>query len=187
MHVFSKPYTPKSHGAVEAVHKQIKNHVLTEFYINNPEDFFWGKFCWMNVINFHNNNEHSSTKYKPIDLRDTHDKELIENVNKNMANTINNAIKYKNLYLLEQDDKLLISDNIKFKKEEEYLQIIRKNSKEYGSFIIPATFVNYTKDRKSKIKVCKKYKKILQKGLYYAIESELIRQVSEKGFNFYLK
>lgn len=34
-----------------------------------------------------------------------------------MANTINNAIKYKNLYLLEQDDKLLISDNIKLKKE----------------------------------------------------------------------
>ena len=69
-----------------------------------------------------------------------------------MANTINNAIKYKNLYLLEQDDKLLISDNIKLKKEEEYLQIIRKNSKEYGSFIIPVTFVNYTKDRKLKIK-----------------------------------
>ena len=40
LHVFSKPYTPKSHGAVEAAHKQIKNHVLTEFYINNPEDFF---------------------------------------------------------------------------------------------------------------------------------------------------
>lgn len=81
-----------------------------------------------------------------------------------MANTINNAIKYKNLYLLEQDDKLLISDNIKLKKEEEYLQIIRKNSKEYGSFIIPVTFVNYTKDKKLKIKVCKKYKKILKKG-----------------------
>ena len=33
-----------------------------------------------------------------------------------MANNINNAIKYKNLYLLEQDDKLLISDNRKLKE-----------------------------------------------------------------------
>ena len=88
------------------------------------------------------------TNYKPIYLRDTRDKELIENVNQNMANTINKAIKYKNLYLLEQDDKLLISDDIKSKEEKEYCQIIRKNKKEYGSFIIPATFVNYTKDKK---------------------------------------
>ena len=76
-----------------------------------------------------------------------------------MANTINNAIKYKNLYLLEKDDELLISENIKLKEEKEYCQIIRKNKKEYGSFIIPATFVNYTKDKKIKIKVSKKYKK----------------------------
>ena len=38
--VFSKSYTPKSHGAIEASHKQIKNYVLTEFYINDPNDFF---------------------------------------------------------------------------------------------------------------------------------------------------
>ena len=50
MHVFSKPYTPKSHGAVEAAHKQIKNHVLTEFYINNPEDFFLEEVL-LSVIN----------------------------------------------------------------------------------------------------------------------------------------
>ena len=51
--VFSKSYTPKSHGAS---HKQIKNYVF----------------------------------------------------NNNMANTINNDIKYKDLYLLEKDDKLLV-------------------------------------------------------------------------------
>ena len=50
LHVFSKPYTPKSHGAVEAAHKQIKNHVLTEFYINNPEDFFLEEVL-LSVIN----------------------------------------------------------------------------------------------------------------------------------------
>ena len=29
-----------------------------------------------------------------------------------MTNTINNAIKFKDFYLLEKDDKLLITDNI---------------------------------------------------------------------------
>ena len=43
-----------------------------------------------------------------------------------MANTINNAIKYKNLYLLEQDDKLLISDNIKLKRKKNIFKLLEK-------------------------------------------------------------
>ena len=33
LNVFSKAYSPKNHGAVEAAQKQIFNYVLTEFYI----------------------------------------------------------------------------------------------------------------------------------------------------------
>ena len=100
VHKFSKPYTPKSHGAIEAAHKQIKQHLLEEFYNNKKEDFLL-EDSLLTIIDFHNNTEHTTTKHKPIDIRDTSNISLINEVNENMKKTVNYAIKYKNLYLLE--------------------------------------------------------------------------------------
>ena len=184
-HKFSKPYTPNSHGAVESAHKQIKKYVLEEFYINKKEDFLL-EDTLLTIINFHNNTEHTTTKHKPIYLRDTSNRDLINEVNNNMKNTIKYAIKYKNLYLLDANDLLLVNSNIKLKFDFKYEEIVKKNKKEIGAFIIPAIFIKYTKSLKLEIKICKKFKNILESYTYYIIESALVREVGEKGFNYYL-
>ena len=60
----------------------------------------------LTLINFHNNTEQTTTKYKPVDLRDKNNMDLINEINENMKKTITYAIKYKNLYLLEANDLL---------------------------------------------------------------------------------
>ena len=72
---------------------------------------------------------------------------------------------------------------IEFEREE----IIKKNKKEKRNFQIPAIFIKYTKSSKLEIKICKNYKNILKVDTYYIIESDLVREVVDKGFNFYLK
>ena len=141
----------------------------------------------LTIIYFHNNTEHTTTKHKPVDLRDTNNMDLINEVNENMKKTITYAIKYKNLYLLEANDLLLVYSNIKLKIEFEREEIIKKNKKEKGNFQIPAIFIKYTKSSKLEIKICKNYKNILKVDTYYIIESDLVREVVDKGFNFYLK
>ena len=40
--IFSYPYTPKSHGAVEAAHKQLQRFVYDSFYTTKiKNDFNW--------------------------------------------------------------------------------------------------------------------------------------------------
>ena len=65
---YSKPYTPRSAGAVEAVHKQIKRIVMDLYYTNEDKDLSLEE-ALLKAINYHNYNEHSTTKYKPIDLQ----------------------------------------------------------------------------------------------------------------------
>ena len=141
----------------------------------------------LTIINFNNNTEHTTTKHKPVDLRDTFNIQLINEVNQNMKNTLKYAIKYKNLYLLDANDLLLVNSNIKIKFNFKYEEIVIKNKKEKGAFKIPAIFIKYTKSLKLEIKVCKKFKNILEAETYYIIESDLVRKVVEKGFNYYLK
>ena len=77
-----------------------------------------------------------------------------------MKNTLNYAIKYKNLYLLEANDLLLLNSIIKLKFDFKQEEIRKKNKKEKGTFKMPSIFVKYTKSLKLEIKVCKKYKNI---------------------------
>ena len=119
-HVFSKPYNPKSAGCIEATHKQIKKYVYDEFYTNNAEEFFL-EDTLLTIINYHNNIEHSSTKFKPIDIKDTSDPDLIKKVNENISKALNYAIKCKNLYLLDKGEFLLVNSNITSKKNKNTL------------------------------------------------------------------
>lgn len=100
---FSKPYTPKSAGAVESAHKQIKKLVYDQFYTLENEDFSFEE-ALLNAIDFHNNIPHSITLFKPVDIRDTNDENIIKTVNENIKNNISRVIKYKELYLLDSGE-----------------------------------------------------------------------------------
>ena len=156
-HIYSKPYTPKSNGAVEASHKQIKKLILEKFYTSQENEFDLDDAI-LSAVNFHNNTVHSSTKYKPIFLRDTIDINLINKVNENISQCIKTAIKYKYNYLLDKDDYILVNNNIKvlIKNNKKY---IKKKFNIIGEFNIPAIFKKYTINNDLEI-MCKKNMKI---------------------------
>ena len=105
-HVFSKPYNPKSAGCIEASHKELKKIINDNFYLYKGENFDLENIL-IEAIFTHNNKIHSSTKYKPIDLKDIVDENIINNVLGNIKNKIDKAIKLKDLNLLEKNDYLL--------------------------------------------------------------------------------
>ena len=48
---------------------------------------WWGVYSWrciINAINFHNNNKHSNTGFKPADLKEVEDINIINQVNDNI-------------------------------------------------------------------------------------------------------
>ena len=103
-HIFSSPYKPSTNGVVEVTHKEIKKHVLLDFLDN--EDEFELNGSLLDAINIHNNNIHSTTGYKPIELFSNTSEEVFEEVNKN----IEKAFKNKNTYFSEvkKGDKLIL-------------------------------------------------------------------------------
>ena len=85
IHSYSKPYTPKSAGAVEAAHKQIKKLVFDQYYTEKENDREFNlEDALLNSINFHNNNIHSITGFKPVDLKDIEDINIINQVKENI-------------------------------------------------------------------------------------------------------
>ena len=103
-----------------------------------------------------------------------------------MEKTIGNALKKFNNYSLEENDYLLINDNIKIKDTSEGLEIVIIKKSLMGEFRIPAQFIRYTKDSKLKIKMCKSFKNIVMAEKEYYIEDSLVREVSIKGFNYFM-
>lgn len=174
-HVFSKPYTPKSNGCIEASHKEIKKFINDKFYTNEKESIDLNEVL-LNAINNHNNIVYSTTNYKPIDLKN--DLDIINLVKSNIENKITKSITQKQLNLIEEVDYLLVFNNISFKKDE----IIKCNKKRKGEFTTPTRFIKYTKNNKLKIEIVINYKK----DDVYIIESNLCREVNEAGFNYYL-
>jgi len=73
-HIFSSQYHPQTNGVVEVAHKEIKEYVIIE-YSKNPDNFNL-KYSLLGageIIN--NNNKHTTTYFKPIDLIDNIDEE----------------------------------------------------------------------------------------------------------------
>ena len=92
-HQFSPPYDPKVNGAVEALYQQTQKIIFSNFYINH-ENFDLEEVL-LNSINYHNNNTHTSTLKKPIEIRDTTDINVINEVNDNIFNRISKMLKNK--------------------------------------------------------------------------------------------
>ena len=59
---------------------------------------------------------HKATNYKPVEIRDTTDKQIIEEVNNNNQNYYNKKIDVSYEDLLKEGDYLIINDNIKLLK-----------------------------------------------------------------------
>jgi len=102
--IFSSPYRPSTNGVVEVSHKEIRRHVIMEF-IKNEEDFDINNVI-LDAINIHNNNTHTTTKYKPIELFSNTSEEVFNEA----SNNIDKAFKNKNTYFSEikKGDKLLL-------------------------------------------------------------------------------
>ena len=97
-------------------------------------------------------------------------------------------IKYKHLYLIEEDEYLLLNNNIKVRsnKNEKFKEIIKNKKNICGEFIIPGKFISYTNDSRLKIKISNNFKNLLKQGDIYIIQSDLCRIVSQKGYNYFI-
>lgn len=110
--IFSTPYNPQSHGAIEACHKEVQRIINSIYYCKDNKNDFSLEEALLVAINEHNNKIHSTTLYRPKDVRDTTDLIIINKIKENMKKKIVKSLKSKNLYLLEKNDLILIYDNI---------------------------------------------------------------------------
>jgi hypothetical protein len=87
---------------------------------------------------------------------------------------------------LEPGAFILVTNNIKVINKNHIKEIILANKKKKLQFNILAIFIQYTDAYKLHIKVSKSYKNILINNGEYLIESPLIKEVIELGYNYYL-
>ena len=112
---------------------------------------------------YHNNHIHKSTKYKPVDIRDTADKQIIEIVNNNIKNYYNKKIEKSYENLLKEGDYLIVNDNIKLSNSKNNPKVlVIKNKNKKGNFVIPAIFNKYLKNGYIEITIKKIYYKTLK-------------------------
>ena len=108
-HIFNSPYHPQTNGVVEISHKEIRHNVML-YYSQNPDNFDLNNAI-LNAIDIHNNKIHTITKYKPIELINTSNEELINQVITNIE-----QIDYKkhldNNKELKEGDHILIKKNV---------------------------------------------------------------------------
>ena len=110
--VFSRVYHPQSNGAVQAIHKTVRKFLLNEYKIKNKN--FNIDIALADFMIFYNNNIHSSTKRKPIDIKDIENEKEINEINLNIIKSMSRKIKAEPNIL--KDDVLLLIDNIKVNK-----------------------------------------------------------------------
>ena len=107
-HIFSSPYHPQSNGVVEVAHKEIKKNVIIDFS-KHPENFNL-KTSLLEAVEIHNNNIHTTTLYRPVELFENTDEEIylkvIENIKKRWK------IKEINDIDLKPGKHILIKNNI---------------------------------------------------------------------------
>ena len=103
-YIFSSPYEPSTNSIVEVVQKEIRRHVILDF-LDDEEDFDLNN-SRLEVINIHNNNMHSTTGYKPIDLFTNTSKDIYNEVNNNIDKVFKNKNKYFNE--VNKGNKLLV-------------------------------------------------------------------------------
>ena len=104
----SAPYHPQSNGCCEAVHKEIKNYLLRAKELQ--KDSFDLEISLEDAIDFHNNRKLKSTGFKPIEIKDCSNEELIDQINKNIIKSMKRKIKKDNN--IQKNTLLLIASEI---------------------------------------------------------------------------
>ena len=176
----STPYHPQSNGCCEAVHKEIKN-----FLILNKEkqkEKFDIEVSIEDAIDFHNNRKLKSTGYKPIEIKDTTDENIINEVIENIIKSMKRKVKIDQKLL--KNTLLLICPNIELKSN----KYVLKKNKIKKQFIIPAKLIKYINSNtlNIEIKIDFNLGLKLNKGDLINIDCNCCRIIDEFGFNFYL-
>jgi hypothetical protein len=177
--IFSRVYHPQSNGAVEAVHKDVRKYLITEY--NKKKKKFNIEISLEEFIIYHNNNIHSSTKRKPIDIKDLDDLDEIDEINMNIIKSMSRKIKDE--INIKEDDLLLLTDNIIVNKNN--IKIRYKNGK--NNYVIPCRFKSFKNNSLVTIIIDIDYKNILNRGKEYLCDHNLLNIVEEFAYNFYKK
>ena len=109
-HIFSSPYHPQTNGVVEVSHKEIRKNLIL-MYSENEGDNFNLKNSLLEVIYIHNNNIHTSTNHRPIDLINNTNEDIFEEVMNNIKKKLD--YKNKNYVELNEGDHIMIKKNCK--------------------------------------------------------------------------
>ena len=124
----SAPYHPQSNGCCESVHKEIKNYLLA--LKEKQKEKFDLDIAIEEAIDCHNNRKLKNTGYKPEELKDVIDEDIINEVIENIIKSMRRKIKIdqkalknmllKNMLLLIWTDIELISDKYILNKKKKF-------------------------------------------------------------------
>ena len=130
----------------------------------------------------YNNSIHNVTKYIPVNIKDTEDPELINEINLNIIKSMSRKLKSEPN--ITENDPLLLIDNIKLSNNN---NINIRNKKAKKNFIIPCRYLAYYNSDLVKIIVDVNFKKILKKGLVYKCHYNLLTIVEDFAYTYYIK
>lgn len=179
-YIRSAPYHPQSNGCYEALHKQIKAFLLEE-YKNNKNNFDID-ISIENVIETHNNMIHTSTKYKPIELRDVKDENIINEVITNIINSMQR--KLKNVTKYPKNTLLLLNPNLKIKGK--VFHLTKKGKK---NFTIPCLLIEYINNDTITIKILIiiDNNEYIKKDSILKVNIDTCRIIDDYGFSYYMQ
>ena len=134
------------------------------------------------AIDFHNNRKLKSTGYKPIEIKDTTDENIINEVIENIIKSMKRKVKHDRKLL--KNTLLLICPNIELKSN----KYVLKKYKIKKQFIIPAKLIKYINSNtlNIEIKIDFNLGLKLNKGEFINIDCNCCRIIDEFGFNYYL-
>ena len=118
--IFSSPYQPQTNGVCEAVHKEIRKYIYSE-YFKFKKDFILEDELF-NIIKIHNNKVHSKTKQIPKEIKDLDDKEQFNLINKEILKVLEgknknfDIIDFNKCYVFDSDNTYMKDDKILKKK-----------------------------------------------------------------------
>ena len=179
--IFSSPFHPQTNGVVEVVHKQMQQIIFNKFSLNQND--FDLREAILDANYYHNNEIHSTTGYRPFDLKDCNDQKIIEEIKERCKKIFETKINIINNQILEIGDKLLLREHFNIKDNK--LTISKKKGSTIHS--IPCIFNGYCKNHMYvKIIIKCNFKDILTKNKLYMAQPALLLIVLDTAFDFYL-
>ena len=141
------------------------------------------EICLDEFVIEHNNTKHSVTGFKPIDLRDTDNQEIIKTVNNNILKSLSKRIKSIDKNNIFKGCFILISTKI-IKKGDVYKS---KNTKGKHTYRIPSIFIKFINSSTVLLKSSIKYKNEFKKDEYIKCDINVINWVDEYVYNLFMK